>query len=126
MLQFDLEQRPGYLYVTVRGVLSVDGAIAAFREVMQAALAARQPKLLLDCSGIVGQWASSSRYAFGDFVANEQRRVMAQFEQLPRVAIYAVAPLYDPNRFTEIVTNNRGGRMRTSDSLQELLTWLEV
>jgi hypothetical protein len=126
MLQYDLERRTGYLYVTVRGQLTVDDATATFREVMQAAVARKQSKLLLDCSALGAEWAASSRYAFGEFVADEQRRAVGQLGELPRVAIYAVAPLYDPNRFTQVVTNNRGGRMRTSDSLQELLSWLET
>jgi hypothetical protein len=126
MLQYDVEQRAGYLYVTVRGRLTVDDATATFREIMRAAIARKQAKLLLDCSGIGAEWAASSRYAFGEFVADEQRRAVAQLGELPRVAVYAVPPLYDPNRFTQVVTNNRGGRMRTSDSLQELLSWLET
>jgi hypothetical protein len=42
------------------------------------------------------------------------------------VAILAVPPIMDPGRFTQAVANNRGVRLRASDSLQELLSWLGV
>jgi hypothetical protein len=43
-----------------------------------------------------------------------------------RIAIYAVAPLMDPHRYTQTVATNRGALVRSSDSLPELLSWLGV
>jgi len=50
----------------------------------------------------------------------------SQFPARPQLAIYAIAPLMDPNRYTQIVATNRGAQVRASDSLQELLSWLGV
>jgi hypothetical protein len=125
MLTYQLETRAGYLYASVRGELAVDAALAAFGEIMQAAVAQRQPRILLDCSALTGDWAPKSRFIFGEFVALEQHRLSGHFSEPPRLAIYAVPPVYDDTRFTQIVANNRGARLRASDSLQELLSWLE-
>ena len=51
---------------------------------------------------------------------------MLHFDVEPRLAIYAVVTLMDPNRYTQAIATNRGARMRSSDSLQELLSWLGV
>ncbi len=59
-------------------------------------------------------------------MAEEQQRMPAQLPEPPQVAILAVPPIMDPGRFTQAVANNRGVRMRASDSLQELLSWLGV
>ena len=66
------------------------------------------------------------KVAFGTFLAEEQARVLGQLPDGPQLAILAVPPIMDPGRFTQAVANNRGVRMRASDSLQELLSWLGV
>jgi hypothetical protein len=87
---------------------------------------AHQPRMLLDCSRIVGEWGPDERYTVGSFIAAEMARRASQFPERPRLAIYAVAPLMDPNRYTQTVATNRGALVRSSDSLQELLSWLGV
>ena len=126
MLRFDAEPRRGYLYVTASGELDVPGAEAALAGMLADAARSHQPKILLDCSRLQGQWGPDERYAVGSFIAAEMQRRASQFAEPPRLAIYAVAPLMDPNRYTETVATNRGARVRASDSLQELLSWLGV
>jgi hypothetical protein len=75
---------------------------------------------------VTGEWTPDHRYAFGSFLAAEVQRAATQFPAFPRIAIYAVAPLMDPNRYTQTVANNRGAQVRASDSMQELLSWLGV
>jgi hypothetical protein len=125
MLSYQVEVRASYLFASVRGEITIDSAISTFGKIMQAAVAQRQPRLLIDCTGMTGDWTPKSRYTFGEFVALEQQRLAGHFSELPRVAIYAVPPIYDASRFTQIVANNRGARLRASDTLQELLSWLE-
>jgi hypothetical protein len=126
MLKFDVEPRVGYLYVTATGKLDVAGAEAALAEMFGVAARAHQPRILLDCSRLAGPWGPDERYLVGSFIAAEMERRASQFPQRPRLAIYAVAPLMDPNRYTQTVATNRGALVRTSDSLQELLSWLGV
>lgn len=86
----------------------------------------RQPRLLLDCTRVTGEMTTADRLSFGIFMADEQRLIEAQLPGAPQIAILAVPPIMDPGRFTQMVANNRGVRMRASESLQELLSWLGV
>ncbi len=126
MLSFDIEPRVGYLYVAASGALELGEAEAKFTEVIAAAARLKQAKILIDCSRLTGSWTPADRYAFGSYLASEVERRASQFPALPRIAIYAVAPLLDPNRYTQTVATNRGAQVRASDSLQELLSWLGV
>ena len=126
MLNFDVEPRVGYLYVTVTGQLEVAKAEGALAEVFGIAARTRQPRILLDCSRLAGTWGPDERYTVGSFIAAELERRESQFPERPRLAIYAVAPLMDPNRYTQTVATNRGALVRSSDSLQELISWLGV
>jgi len=126
VLHFDVEPRVGYLYVTLTGELELASAQASFRDMLAVAARHRQPKILIDCSRVHGEWTPDQRYGFGSFLATEVQRAAAQFPSLPRIGIYAVAPLMDPNRYTQTVANNRGAQVRASDSMHELVSWLEV
>jgi hypothetical protein len=126
MLHFEAEPRMGYLYVMASGELDVPGAQNALAEMLADAARRHQPRILLDCSRLLGQWGPDERYVIGSFIASEMQRRAGQFPETPRLAIYAVAPLMDPNRYTQTVATNRGAQVRTSDSLQELLSWLGV
>lgn len=126
MLSFDIEPRIGHLYVTLAGELELGAAEAKFSEMLVAAASLRQSKILIDCSRVAGTWTPDERYAFGAHLAAEVQRRSGQFPAFPRIAIFAVAPLMDPNRYTQTVANNRGAQVRASDNMQELLSWLGV
>ncbi len=126
MLHFDIEPRAGYLYAAVSGEFVLSEAQSAFRAMLQAAARHRQPRMLLDATRVTGEMTVADRLAFGSFIADEQRRMLPQLPAAPQVAILAVPPIMDPGRFTQAVANNRGVRLRASDSLQELLSWLGV
>jgi hypothetical protein len=125
-LQLDVEPRVGYLYVTLTGELELGSAQASMRDLLAIAARQRQPRILMDVTRLTGEWTPDDRYAFGSFLATEVQRMSSQFPAFPRIAIYAVAPLMDPNRYTQTVANNRGAQVRASDSLQELVSWLGV
>jgi len=126
MLRIEVEPRPRYLYVAVTGDFTSDGAEAAYRALLQAALHHRSSRVLMDCSRVHGTMDASQRLAFGTFMADEQARMLAQLPADFSIAIYAVAPLMDPAHYVQIVSNNRGVRSKSSDNLQELLSWLGV
>ena len=125
-MQFEVEARAGYLYASVSGRFELAGAQAFYRQMLQLAARHRLPRMLLDCTRVTGEMTIADRLAFGSFMADEQQRMLSQLPEAPQVAILAVPPIMDPGRFTQSVANNRGVRMRASESLQELLSWLEV
>ena len=126
MIRFEIEPRGAYLYAAISGEFELSSALESYRAMLQAAARYRQPKMLLDCTRVTGEMTMSDRLAFGGFMADEQNRMHAQLPSAPQVAILAVPPIMDPGRFTQAVANNRGVRMRASESLQELLSWLQV
>ena len=126
LLSFHTELRAGYLYAALSGEFTIGGGKNVFRGIMQVAAAHAQPRILMDCTRITGRMSVEDRLQFGMYVAEEKERYLARFPEGPQVAILAVAPIMDPGRFTQTVANNRGVRLRASESLQELLSWLGV
>jgi hypothetical protein len=126
LLFYEIELRAGYVYAALSGAFDIGSAKEVYRGVLQVAAAQRQPRILMDSTRITGEMTTADRLAFGTFMAEAQASVLGLLPQGPQVAILAVAPIMDPGRFTQAVANNRGVRMRASDSLQELLSWLGV
>jgi len=123
---FEVEPRVGYLYATVSGGFDLAEAQAGYRGLLQAAARYRLARLLMDCTRVTGEMTVADRLAFGTFMAEEQQRMLGQLPEAPQVAILAAPPIMDPGRFTQAVANNRGVRMRASESLLELRSWLGV
>ncbi len=126
LLRFDIEPRAGYVYAALSGEFTLASAKDVYRGILQAAAREGQPRILMDCTRITGEMTISDRLEFGMHMAEQQSSVLSQLPGGPQVAILAAAPIMDPGRFTQTVANNRGVRMRASESLQELLSWLGV
>jgi len=125
-LHVDIEPRRGYLYVRFSGPYSTAAACTAYTQTLQGAARHRETRILIDCTAVSGPMTTVDRRDFGQFMAEEQVRMSGQLAAPPQVGILVTSALMDPNRFTQVVANNRGVRMRSSESLQELLSWLEV
>lgn len=123
-MRAEFERRKGYLYAALRGDFEVAGAMTAYREVLQTAAREQALRVLLDCTAMSGNPTMDERREFGLFMAEEQ----AKYAGLGglQVGILASTQAMDPGRYLQSVANNRGVRVRTSDSLQELLSWLGV
>lgn len=126
MLRFEIETRAGYLYATLSGVFQLDSAKDTYLAILQAAAARGEAKILMDCTRIGGEMSTQDRLEFGTYMAEAQARVLGRLPGGPQVAILAAPPIMDPGRFTQAVANNRGVRMRASESLEELRSWLGV
>ena len=126
MIRYQLEQRASYLHVALEGEFDQASARSMFRAALEAAAGRAEPRILLDSTRMGGTLSTEDRLQLGMFIADEQARQAGRFRQPPQIAILAVPPVMDPGRFTQTVANNRGVRMRASESLQELLAWLGV
>jgi hypothetical protein len=126
VLSYEIELRTGYIYATLGGAFDLESAKSVYRGLLQIAAAQRQPRILMDATRITGEMTMNDRLAYGSFMAEEQAGVLGALPGGPQVAILAAPPIMDPGRFTQAVANNRGVRMRASESLQELLSWLGV
>lgn len=118
--------RPTYVHATLSGAFTLQSARDVYRGILQAAAARGEPRILMDCTRISGEMTAQDRLEFGTYMATEQQNVLGRLPEGPKVAILAVPPIMDPGRFTQAVANNRGVRMRASESLPELLSWLGV
>lgn len=126
MLQYETEIRASYLHATLWGAFTLISAKDVTRAVVERAAAIDQPRILMDCTRITGEMTMQDRLEFGAYLAELQQQLFARLAPGPQIAILAVPPIMDPGRFTQTVANNRGVRMRASESLQELLSWLGV
>ena len=126
MLRFEIETRASYVHATLSGEFTLASAKEVYHRILQAAARERQPRILMDCTRITGEMTINDRLEFGAYMAEQQPLVLGALAEGPQVAILAVPPIMDPGRFTQAVANNRGVRMRASESLQELLSWLGV
>lgn len=116
---------PPTIRIPLPGDFSLASAKEVYRGILQAASRLEQPRILMDCTRITGEMTIAGRLAFGACMAEQQPLVMGALPEGPQVAL-AVPPIMDPGRFTQAVANNRGVRMRASERLQELLSWLGV
>ncbi|HUQ73803.1 MAG TPA: hypothetical protein VM183_03680 [Burkholderiales bacterium] len=124
-LTVDYAPRKGYLYAMVRGEYRLADAIGAYRQVLQSAARERIARILMDCTSMSGTPTMDERRDFALFMAEEQAKYSGFADGL-QIAILVNAQAMDPGRYTQTVANNRGVRMRASESRQELLSWLGV
>jgi hypothetical protein len=126
LLRFEIEIRLGYVHASVWGVFTLESAKDGFRRILDAAAARGEPRVLIDCTRIGGQMTIQDRLEFGIHMAEQQQLLLARLPGGPQIAILAAPPIMDPGRFTQAVANNRGVRMRASESLEELRSWLGI
>src|SRR5689334_15841710 len=126
-LTVQLEPRKHYLRAKVSGAYSLRAAQDAYDQVVKAAVAQGQTRVLIDASGITGVPTQDERYMLGLFVAAEQRMLAAEAPGISvQVAVFGHRPLIDPERFAETVAVNRGAKVKVSEQLDEALAWLGV
>jgi hypothetical protein len=123
----NIESRRGYLHATVSGEFSLRFAQSIYDRVVQQAVQLGLPRVLIDARNVTGKPSQEERYAFGLFVATEQRLLTARSPELAlQVAVLGRQPLIDPQRFGETVAVNRGAKFKESEHLDEVLSWLGV
>lgn len=113
------------LRIEASGEYSLAEAKAAFLEMLEAVLQYQAKKVLLDGRKVIGRPRQFERFLYGEFAANESMRVVNQYKIVPRFAYVLHEPLRDPERFGEIVAVNRGMIVKTFETPEDALEWLE-
>jgi hypothetical protein len=127
-MQHEMHFEVGTLNVRVQGLFSLKEAKSGFLEVLEAAAQLQAERVLVDGRMIEGAPAFMKRYHYSEFVAEEVRRLLIERKIFPaiRFAYVLVAPIRDPGLFGENVAANRGMVVKTFDTLQGALEWLDA
>ena len=117
----------GILKVDARGEFSLEEAKRAFLEMLEAVAQYQAEKVLFDGRNLRGEPASIERFYYGYFAATETINLigMKRMRQVPQFAYVMNEPLRDPQRFGETVAVNRGMNVKTFETPEEALEWLE-
>lgn len=116
----------GLLHVVATGEFSLEEAKRNFQEVLGAVVQYRATKVFLDGRTVKGKPEDMERFYYGEFAANETRRLVKEHGIVPRFAYVIHEPLRDPRRFAETVAVNRGMNIKVCETLEEAFAWLEL
>lgn len=118
----------GVLNVKASGEFSLEEAKRTFLEMLQAVVQYQAAKVLFDGRNLKGEPAHIERFYYGYFAATESIHLMTQYGmcQAPQFAYVIKEPLRDPGRYGETVAVNRGMNVKTFETVEEALEWLEV
>ena len=114
----------GTLTVMAAGEFSLDSAKGAFTEMLVAVAQYRAERILFDGRNVKGSPYDMERFLYGEFAAEETARLCKKYELRPRFAYVIIAPLRDPNGYGETVALNRGMKVKTFETPEAALGWL--
>jgi hypothetical protein len=117
----------GVLIVDARGEFSLEEAKRAFLEMLEAVAQYQAEKVLFDGRNLKGEPARIERFFYGYFAATETMSLVAmrRMRQAPQFAYVINEPLRDPRRYGETVAVNRGMHVKTFETPEEAVEWLE-
>jgi hypothetical protein len=119
-IQFQIEEMPDYLAVKLTGKGTVEDVPQPFELIAEYCKRANKNKLLLDFTGALGygKLYLADRYFFG-----EQAQIFARYD-LVKVAVVARPERVDPEKFADVVAQNRGINLRSFTNVGEAREWL--
>ena len=116
----------GFLKVEANGEFSLGEAKRAFLEMLGCIVQYQSEKVLLDGRNVKGKPREFERFLYGEFAAQETRKLFHDHKIVPRFAYVLNEPLRDPGRYGETVAVNRGMSIKVVETLEEAFEWLEL
>jgi hypothetical protein len=83
-------------------------------------------KVLFDGQDLRGIPQDLERFYYGEFAANQTRKLVEEHKLVPRFAYVLKEPVRDPRGLGETVAVNRGMNVKTFCNGEDALEWLEV
>jgi len=115
----------GILHVMTEGEFSLSEAKRTFIDVIHMVGELRLGKILFDGQQIIGNPAIIERFYYGEFVADEVNKLIADgWDDDLRFAYVLLEPVLDELRLGETVAVNRGMNVRAFDNRVDAITWL--
>ena len=121
-IQFEVDVRPDYVYMSCTGVFSNDALLDVFEKGLTIAEDKELMAILVDTRGLGGVPASTiQRFDLGESIPG------IQLEHSSRICLVLVGdePMIEPERFGETVAVNRGATGKVFTDIDEAVTWLE-
>ena len=112
------------LSVDASGDFSLEDAKQAFIEMLRAVAQYQAVKIILDARNMRGNPKDMERFYYGEFAANQTRRIVAEHNIVPRFAYVMHEPLRDQARLGETVAVNRGMIMKVFEAPEDAIEWL--
>ena len=126
-IQQKMHFQSGLLNIDARGEFSLEDAKQAFLEMLAAVAQYQAETVLFDGRNLKGKPEHIERFYYGYFAAIETVKLMAKYpmRRAPRFAYLINEPLRDPRRYGETVAVNLGMTVKTFETPEEALEWLE-
>lgn len=114
------------LHVAAGGPFSLSEAKRTFLDVLHVVEELCLSKVLFDGRQVTGNPAIIERFYYGEFVADEVKKLMERGwpGDAPQFAYVLREPILDPLRLGETVAVNRGVNIRAFDNRDEAIVWL--
>jgi hypothetical protein len=116
----------GLLSAIGSGEFSLEGSKQVFLEMLAAVAQYKAEKVIFDGRKLRGKPNELERFLYAEFAARETHKLIQEHKIAPRFAYVIPAPLRDPNRFGENVAVNRGMNVRTFETMEDAVEWLEL
>jgi len=113
-------------FVSLAGTVDLDAAREAYDRVLRACVDGGCTSLLLDARGVDGELSTVERFDFGKHVAERNTTAERDLGLTLRVALVARVPLADPGHFAAVVANNRGGKIKVAEQVEDAFDWFGI
>lgn len=113
-------------FVALAGTVDLDAAREAYDRVLRDCVDGGCTLLLVDARGAEGELSTVERFDFGKHVADRNAAAEGDLGLTFRVALVARVPLADPEHFGALVANNRGGKIKVTDQVEDAFDWFGI
>ena len=114
--------REDQLQASVSGEFTLAGAQSTFLEILGAVRVSRSSRVLVDGRQVTGEPSTIERFFYGDFVANEVRKIRRRSGLMFAYVLHE--PVLDPMGLGAAVALNRGVTVKVFDDYQIAKAWL--
>lgn len=116
-----ITQEKDYLLVKIQGIINHKNNLQLFKDAIEMSKKENILKILVDVSECTGILTVIQRYEISEHIF----KLLWQGEYKPiRFAVYGNEPLIDPERFGQIVANNRSILLKATTEKDEAIKWL--
>jgi len=126
-LKSKFEMKKEYLHLKVSGDFSIDEACSLFVKGFETIASHKSSKILADLINVNGRPSVTDYYIYGSSIANELIKFWnKKGGGALQLAHVAAEPLFDSDRFADLVAANRGANMKSFNNIDDALEWLGV